>query len=562
MHTQLVGRSIGRFALAALTGIVGVSAGGPTGKHLAPPRNPPTNPSQGATAYWTVDPNGTADFTTIQSAIDSSQVLPGDWIVLAPTVFVEDVRVHKSVVIVGNPGSIVVPATSNPDDPSCGTATQSACATHVFRIQADNVTITGVVIDGDNPALPGVPDARTAVVMDDSYGNGIWNNITVLGTTVRNCYLAGLLVGGGTGHYLDGLSVSNVKSLPGVSTGILLCGGGSIERNAIVGCSIGVKAWPGSFGSVQRTAVGGGDVGIWVEGNVAALSVGVNSVFGAKESLRIVSPDQPVSVWKNLFMQDLHGVTVYGGGSAGTVDLDQNVLHGDGQTGGAGLLVSTDAGAYGIEDTSVTLRRTEIEGYDVGVELKENPAFQANTLGLVIGNSLANACKIYNAGSYLLALRTCNDAIQAPSNYWGVNYAVLVESMILHKNDDPSLGKVTYLPICLLQPTLAQSAPPQIGTTVNLVASGGFENDQLVLLAGMQTTNVPLPPYLGALQVLPVLVLPGLLLGPGGSLSLPIPIPANPLLVGLQIHWQGLVGANLPLGVGGFSNVVTMTFVP
>ncbi len=98
-------------------------------------------------------------FSTIQAAVDAAA--NGDVIDVAAGTYVENVVVDKSVTIagagVGN--TIVLPAVSNPN-PCTGSSLCGGAASNVFLVQADNVVIHDLTVDGDNPALTAGYDQR------------------------------------------------------------------------------------------------------------------------------------------------------------------------------------------------------------------------------------------------------------------------------------------------------------------------------------------------------------------------------------------------------------------
>jgi len=83
-----------------------------------------------------VDDDGTADFTTIQAALDSAS--PGDEIVVNSSTYTENVDVDKANITIrsnsGNPFDTIVQAASSAD--------------HVFHVTADGVKISGFNITG------------------------------------------------------------------------------------------------------------------------------------------------------------------------------------------------------------------------------------------------------------------------------------------------------------------------------------------------------------------------------------------------------------------------------
>ena len=86
-------------------------------------------------ATITVDDEPDSDYTSIQSAVNNAN--DGDTILIYPGTYMENVDVHKELIIIsksGDPGDTIVQA-DNPDD-------------HVFHVNANNVTISGFNVTG------------------------------------------------------------------------------------------------------------------------------------------------------------------------------------------------------------------------------------------------------------------------------------------------------------------------------------------------------------------------------------------------------------------------------
>ena len=104
--------------------------------------------------------------------------------VVAAGAFAENVVVNKPVDIEGAGAlTTVEPAVSNPNCGGAGGASLCAGASNVFLVQADNVTIHNLTVDGDNPSLTGLSiggadvDARNGIITN--HAAGTFNGLTV-----------------------------------------------------------------------------------------------------------------------------------------------------------------------------------------------------------------------------------------------------------------------------------------------------------------------------------------------------------------------------------------------
>ena len=84
-------------------------------------------------------------------------------------------------------------------------------------IQASDVEISGLTVDGDNTSLTGGEnvgganiDARNGIIED--FHSGVFNNTNVHDVTVKNIYLRGIYAStGGSGFKIDNNTVDNVQ---------------------------------------------------------------------------------------------------------------------------------------------------------------------------------------------------------------------------------------------------------------------------------------------------------------------------------------------------------------
>src|SRR4051812_23578135 len=179
----------------------------------------PTRPG----ATLTVDASNCASppsYCTIQDAINAAA--NGDTINVVAGTYIENVVVTKQVTITGAgaASTFIKPAVSNPNCGGAGGGSLCPGGSNIFLIQADNVTISGLTLDGDNPALTGGVnfgganiDARNGIITN--HISGVYNNLVVFNTTIKNIYLRGIYAStGGTFNFHDN-TVQNVQADPG-----------------------------------------------------------------------------------------------------------------------------------------------------------------------------------------------------------------------------------------------------------------------------------------------------------------------------------------------------------
>lgn len=160
----------------------------------------------------------TASYSSIQAAIDDVSVAAGWTIYIDPGTFVENVVVNKSVALQGSGMGVTIiqPAISGP---TCAAGSICAGSSNVILVQADNVTIRDLTVDGNNPSLNsgvfsnGVDvDARNGIITDHTNGAlGVIDGLEVDNVEVKNIYLRGIYASdGGTFNIHDSV-VDNVN---------------------------------------------------------------------------------------------------------------------------------------------------------------------------------------------------------------------------------------------------------------------------------------------------------------------------------------------------------------
>jgi parallel beta-helix repeat protein len=143
------------------------------------------------------------DYTTIQAAIDAAS--PGDTIIVSSANYTENITINKSISIQG----VGMPVLISADE-----------FQPVITLEADNVSITGIVIKGGNDGIiSGITDGHYIagnVIKNNLYGMylGSWeggsDNNTIIGNIIRDNEYDGIqMFEGGTGNHFIGNNFDN-----------------------------------------------------------------------------------------------------------------------------------------------------------------------------------------------------------------------------------------------------------------------------------------------------------------------------------------------------------------
>ena len=402
-----------------------------------------------------VDDDGGGDYDNIADAV--ANAVDGDVIIVAPGTYIEEVIVDVSVTIAGSGmgQTIVLPATSNPGS---GSGSQVGTTTWVFRIQDNNVTISGLTINGNNPGLSAGIDARGAVITD--YSTGSYSGLEVLSCEFKNFSYRGVNVAaGGTGHSVLLNAVSGINSVALESAGIFFAGAsGDAWNNTIQNCSIGVGYSVAGGGTIQDNTISACDLGALAHGATVPVTIQNNTITNCEQGVQTSNANAVVSVLANTVTGCTTGITVLGMGTGSHV-LDGNQVDGQGLIGSSGIYASTDVSPYGFGDVTLTATNNVLSNNRVGVKLAEKPGNNGWVLDCTLSSDAGSYNSFWGNINYNVFLDHCQDPVDATHNMWGAVNTSLIENTLWHQLDDPSLGLINYSNTVNLYITVDDNGP-------------------------------------------------------------------------------------------------------
>ena len=368
-----------------------------------------------------VNPGGTHGcYASIQAAINAAA--SGSTISIKPGTYRENITVTQSVTLAGaGDDTIIEPAISNPN-PCTGSSLCGSpnAASNIFLVQANNVTIQNMLLDGHNPLLHsgivrgGVDlDARNGII--ENFYAGVFNNLQVRHVTIKNIYLRGVYASsGGTFTFRDNV-VQNVQG-DYYSIAMFNFGGSGVFANNRVSYandaisanwSMGTQFLNNTItqsGSGVHTDNNGGSGGVadLIRGN--EISNCAANGYGIFVFVPYVSP----TVANNDISHCSVGLAAYGEAVPVTTTFSDNTVNG--MKGSTGVFITDDQLGYGANSISVVFLGNVIKNNAIGFDLERTVS--SNTVAATLhNNDIENNTTGVNNNS--------GGVTDATHNWWG-----------------------------------------------------------------------------------------------------------------------------------------------
>ena len=330
----------------------------------------------------------------IQEAINGSA--NGATLKIGSGTYVENVVVNKPVTLIGSSGTVVEPATSNPVcEPGslCGGA-----ASNVFLVEADNVTISKLKVEGDNPGLTsGVVvggkdiDARNGIITNHTAGT--FQNLHVTKVTVDDIYLRGIYASSGGSFSFTKDTVDNVQGEAASIAMFQFEGSGVMEKNKVSNSNdalsanwskgtsfVGNKVTKSASGIHTDNNGGSGGTADLIKGNkVSECTINGYGVW-------VFAPYVSATLENNKVSGCAVGLAAFGSQVSGQgPTFTNNTVDGRGASVSEGLTygayLTTDLLGFGFGDVTATLTDNSIQKFGVGVFVTQESGGQATVSG-------------------------------------------------------------------------------------------------------------------------------------------------------------------------------------
>lgn len=325
--------------------------------------------------------NPYALFTTIQAAVDAAEA--GDTIHIAAGTYVENVVVNKSLILAGeNKDTVIIyPAIAGI---SCASGSICAESSNVILIEASDVTIRGLTVDGDNPNITNDQDGANVNGANIEARNGIatnhtkstaYTNIEVYDTIVKNIFLRGIYMStNGEFDFHD----NEVTNVAGESASIAIFASkahGKITNNTVSLAKDGIAAnWSKGIEIIGNTVSNSGS-GIHTDNsnqhssNFDLIKNNTVTCNGTGYGIFTFVHYQGPKVENNTVTGCAVGLSAWGSNTTDPAIFSGNTVDGTGADDSVGLFVTTSIISWGYRDIAVTANNNTFTNYKTAVEV-------------------------------------------------------------------------------------------------------------------------------------------------------------------------------------------------
>jgi hypothetical protein len=440
--------------------------------------------------------------SSIQSEIDNV-AQDGDKVLLSKGTFVENVIINKSLEVAGAGAdkTFITPATSKPD---CGSSSLCTGASNILLVQANDVTIHDMTLDGNNPNLSsGIVrndvdiDARNGIITNHAVG--LFNNLDVFNTVVKNIFLRGIYASsGGTFNIHDNV----VDNVMGNSSSIAMMnynGAGIFSNNKVTNSNDGIVSnWSRGTQYLYNTVINSGTgihtdnyAPLWGSAPLGPELIQNNSVKDSPNGygIFVFAPFGQVTVDSNLIEKVAVGLAASGsntytaGTPGGSSIFSNNHVNGGFLTDNIGAFITTDLWGWGYAPVSTFFINNVILNNETGFYLEDqetpwNSGYTYNGPYGVDINATHNA--IVNNTTDVSNLNDGN--AEMLDNWWNNNNGP--------QNIAGQADTTTWLKLGLTANPNTINAHGSSNLTSNMYSSGDQAESQVTDLKWFKTTEI------------------------------------------------------------------------
>ena len=362
-------------------------------------------------------------FTSIQAAVNAAS--EGATITIGKGTYMENVVVNKPLTLLGSGKETVIePAVSNPV--CAGGSLCAGAASNIVLVQADNVTISKLRLEGDNPSLTsGVVvggkdiDARNGIITNHLVGK--FENLTVSKVVVDDIYLRGIYASSGGSFNFSHDTVQNVQAEEASIAMFAFEGSGVMSGNHVSEANDAISAnWSKGIQFLGNTVTKSGS-GVHTDNNggsggTADLIKG-NKISECKLNgygIFVFVPYVSATVEQNSVKGCTIGLAAFGGAVSGQgPTFASNKVDAAGASTSEGLTygayITTDQLGFAFGDVTATLTGNSLKDASNGLFVTQSAGGQATVTAS--GNSIYKNTTGANGEA--------GTVVEAKNNWWG-----------------------------------------------------------------------------------------------------------------------------------------------
>jgi hypothetical protein len=341
--------------------------------------------------------------------------------------------VNKSVTLKGSGiETVIYPATSMPvcsPGSLCG-----GSASNIVLVEADNVTITNLRLQGDNPSLTsGVVvggediDARNGIITNHAVG--VYNNLTVSKVKITGIYLRGIYASSGGSFNFNHDKISNVQGEAASIAMFNFGGSGVMANNVVSSANDAISANHSTGTQFLHNTISKSGSGVHTDNNGdsggSADLIQGNKVIECNTDgygIFVFVPSLSPTVESNKVKGCYVGLAAFGGAVAGQgPTFVNNTINGTGATttdpnGTYGAYLTTDQLGFESGDLSASLTGNTLAHFGTGLFVTQTSPSP--------GQSAGGQATISASGNSIVADGTgangdTGTVVNAANNWWG-----------------------------------------------------------------------------------------------------------------------------------------------
>ena len=388
---------------------------------------------------------------TIQAAVN--QVSAGGEVRAAAGTYRENITIPKPLTLKGAGNSTrIIPALSAPA--TCVGNSLCPGSSNIILVQANNVTIQKVLLDGDNPALTsGIVrmgadlDARNGIITNHPTsgipGSGVFQNLTVDHVTVKNIYLRGMYASSGGSFNFHHNIVTNIQGSPSSIAIFNFGGAGVMAHNTVSWANDGIASnWSTGVQFLNNRVTNAGS-GIHTDNSGGYLTGGADLIQGNSVTkctpdgygIWVFVPYNAPTVRNNTVTGCQVGLGAFGGsfspGLTVTTLFINNLVDGGGSAASIGALIQTDTFGYGDTDVKASFTNNSIRNFAFGLQVTQTGGKSA-TVTVDKGLVAKNGVGLDNLGATLTVTRSCVE--KNATGFASRDQGAAVATTVAHQN--------------------------------------------------------------------------------------------------------------------------------